>query len=193
MRLHLVRGSGERADGHQERVQGYVFEEADLQPDGDDLAEVCRDPGIFSARAQIGQGEVAGTGQFQTRRHNGGIKIKDGAKLDLNPEFYGAGRERLSVDNPASAVGKRSCEMGKNALTFFVAEALDVQGLHGIDNRPCRGYVPIGCSSVRGGDCVTLFQVQGSCDEEDYRQYAHPLCFHRHVTEFCFCADRLLK
>ena len=163
-------GSGERADGHQQGVQGYVFEEADFQADGYDLAEVCRDPGIFPAGAEIGQGEVAGTGQFETRGDDGGIKIKDGAELDLNAEFYGAGRERLSVDHPASAVGKRSGEMGKNALTFFVAEALDVQGLHGMDDRPCREYVLIGCSSVRGVDCVTWFQVQGSCDEKDYRR-----------------------
>lgn len=149
-------------------MQGYVFEKADLQPDGDYLAEVSGDLGILSAGAEIGQGEVARTGQFQPRRDDRGIKIKDGAKLDFNPELHCAGRERLSVDNPASAIGKRSCEIGKNALAFFVAEALDVQGLHGMDDRPCLEYVPIGCSSVGKGNCVTRFQVQGSCDAGGY-------------------------
>lgn len=57
----LASGGGAGEDG----VEGSVFEEADLEANGDDLAEVGGGGQVFAAGAEMREAEVTGTGEFQ--------------------------------------------------------------------------------------------------------------------------------
>jgi hypothetical protein len=111
-------------------VEGGVFEEADLEADGDNLAEVGGGGQVFATGAEMGETEVAGAGELETSCEDGGVEIDDGAELDLEAELQGGGREGFAVENPAAAVSEGGGEGGKEAVPFFVAEALDVERLH---------------------------------------------------------------
>jgi len=73
---------------------------------------------------------VSGTREFKAGGDDGGVEINDGAELNLQPELHHAGRKRPAVKDPAAAVGKGRSQHGEQAVAFFVAEALDVEGLH---------------------------------------------------------------
>ena len=120
-------GGGFGEDG----LEGGVFEEADLDADGDDLAEVGGSGEIFAAGAEVGEAEVSGAGEFEAGGDDGGVEIDDCAELDFDAELHGGGGEGLAVGDPAAAVSKGGGEDGKEAVTLFIAEALDVEQLHG--------------------------------------------------------------
>jgi hypothetical protein len=114
----------------EEGLEGCVFEEADFDADGDDLAEIGGGGEVFAAGAEMGEAEVSGAGEFEAGGDDGGVEFDDRAELDLDTELHGGGREGLAVEDPASAVGEGGGESGKEAVALFVAEALDVKRLH---------------------------------------------------------------
>jgi hypothetical protein len=115
----------------EDGLEGGVFEEAYLKADADDLAKVSRGGEVFAAGAEMGEAEMAGAGEFEAGGEDGGVKIDDGAELDLEAELHCGGREGLAVEYPAAAVGEGGGESGQEAVALFVAEALDVERLHG--------------------------------------------------------------
>jgi len=119
-------GGGFGEDG----LEGCVFEEADLDADGDELAEVGSGGEVFAACAQVREAEVSGAGEFEARADDGGVEIDDRTELDLDTKLHAGGGEGLAIEDPAAAVGKGGGEGGKEAVTLFVAEALDVERLH---------------------------------------------------------------
>jgi hypothetical protein len=122
-------------------VKGYVFEEADFEPHGDDLTQVGRGREVLATGAEIGEAEMTGTGEFEAGRYDRGVEIEDGTKLNLNAELHGVGRECLATDDPAPAVCEGRGESGKHALALFIAETLDVERLHGMERPPrLEGY-----------------------------------------------------
>jgi hypothetical protein len=122
-------------------MESGVFEKADLKANGDNLTEIGRGREIFVAGAEVGEAKMAGARKFQARGEDGGVKINDGAKLDLETELHGGGGESLAVEDPASAVGKGRGECGKEAVALFIAITLDFERLHK------------GRASVAGDDC----------------------------------------
>ena len=112
-------------------MEGGVFEEADLDTDGDDLAEVGGGGEVFAAGAEVGEAKMAGAGEFEAGGEDGGVEIDDRAELDLEAELHGGGGEGLAVEDPAATVGEGGGEGGEKAVALFVAEALDVERLHG--------------------------------------------------------------
>jgi hypothetical protein len=102
--LGLGSGEGVGEDG----VEGRVFEEADLEADGDELTEVGGGGEVFAAGAEMGEAEVSGAGEFEAGGDDGGVEVDNGAELDLNAELHGGGGEGLAVEDPAAAV----CEGG---------------------------------------------------------------------------------
>jgi hypothetical protein len=138
-------------------LEGGVFEEADFDSYGDDLAEVGGGGEVFAPGAEVSEAEVPGAGEFEAGADDGGVEIDDRAELDFDAELHGGRGEGFAVEDPAAAVGEGGCERGEKALAFFVTEALDVERLH--EGRASRvGWLPLGCSSenegegVRGGD-----------------------------------------
>jgi len=111
-------------------VEGEIFEEADLEADGDDLAEVRSGGEVLAAGAEVGEAEMTGAGELKAGGDDGGIEIEDGAKLDLEAELHGAGREGSAVEHPAATVGKRRGESGDETVPLFVTEALNIERLH---------------------------------------------------------------
>jgi len=120
-------GGGLGEDG----LEGCVFEKADFDADGNDLAEVRGGGEVFAAGAEMGEAEVSGAGELEAGGDDGGVEVDDGAELDLDSELYGGGGECLAVEDPAAAVGERGGEGGKEAVALFITEALDVERLHG--------------------------------------------------------------
>jgi hypothetical protein len=114
----------------EDGLEGGVFEEADLEADGDDLAEVGWCGEVFAAGTEMGEAEMASAGEFETGGEDGGVKIDDGAELNLEVELHCGGREGLAVEDPAAAVGEGGGEGGQEAVALFVAEALNVERLH---------------------------------------------------------------
>ena len=112
--------------GDEERVEREVFEKADFEADGDDLAEVCGGVEVFAAIAEIREGEVGRASELKARGDERGVEINNCAELDLQAELYGGGGEGLAVKHPAAAVGKGGGQGGKEAMALFVTEALDV-------------------------------------------------------------------
>lgn len=110
----------------EDGLEGCVFEEADFDADGDDLAEVGGSGEVFAAGAEMGEAEVSGAGEFEAGGDDGGVEFDDGAELDLDAELHRGGGEGLAVEDPAAAVGEGGGEGGKEAVALFVAEALDV-------------------------------------------------------------------
>jgi hypothetical protein len=92
----------------EDGLEGGVFEETDLDADGDDLAEVGGGGEVFAAGAEMGEAEVSGAGEFEAGGDDGGVEVDNGAELDLNAELHGGGGEGLAVEDPAAAV----CEGG---------------------------------------------------------------------------------
>ena len=119
------RGFGE--DG----LKGGVFNEADLDADGDDLAEVCGGGEVFAAGAEVGEAEMAGAREFEAGGDDGGVEIDGGTELDLEAELDGGGGEGPAVEDPAAAVCEGGGKGGEEAVPLLVAEALDVERLHG--------------------------------------------------------------
>ena len=107
-------------------MEGYVFEEADFQAEGDYLAEVGGAAEVFAAGAEVGEGEVGGAGEFDAGGEDGYVEVEDGAELDLEAELDGGGREGFAVEDPAAAVGEGVGEERQDGGALFVAEALDV-------------------------------------------------------------------
>jgi hypothetical protein len=133
-------------------VEGEVFEEANLEADGDDLAEAGVGGAVLAAGAEVGEAEVTGTGEFETRGDDGGVEVEDGAELDLEAELHGAGREGFAVEHPAATVGKPRGERGEETVSIFVAEALNIEKLH-LPEMTAGGwdFLPLGCLSEEMG------------------------------------------
>ena len=112
-------------------MDGNVVEEADLQADGDDLAEFGGEAEMFAAGAEFGEGFVAGAGQLDSGGDDGGVEVEDREQLDLNAELHVGWRKRLAFEDPSSAVAEGGREVGEQAVALFVGEALDVERLHG--------------------------------------------------------------
>jgi hypothetical protein len=112
-------------------VKGGVFEEADLETDGDDLAEVGWGGEVFAAGAEVSEAEMAGAGEFKAGGENGGIEIDDRAEVDLDAELHHSRGESFAVEDPAAAVCEGGGEGREEAVALFVTEALDVEQLHG--------------------------------------------------------------
>ena len=125
--LILSSGGGSGEDG----LEGGVFEEADLDADGDDLAEVSGSGQVFAADAEVGETEVAVTGELKARGEDGGVKIDDGAELDFQVELNSRGGDGFAIEYPAAAFGEGGGKRVKDGVAFFVAETLDVERLHG--------------------------------------------------------------
>jgi hypothetical protein len=98
-RNRLVGGqsSGWGVASHEERVEGNVLEETDLEADSDDLTKIGRCREVLATGAKVGQAEVAGTGEFKAGGDDGGVKIEHGAELDLEAELHRIGREGLAL------------------------------------------------------------------------------------------------
>jgi hypothetical protein len=79
----------------------------------------------------VGEAKVAGAGEFEARGDDGGVEIDGSTELDFEAELHGRGREGLAVEDPASTVGEGRGEGRKEAVALFIAEALDVERLHG--------------------------------------------------------------
>jgi len=94
-------------------VQGEIFEEADLQADGDDLAQVGGGGAVLPAGAEVGEAEVTGAGELEAGGDDGGVEVEDGAELDFKAELHGAGRKGFAVKHPSSTVGKARGESGE--------------------------------------------------------------------------------
>ena len=73
-------------------MEGEIFEEADLESDGDDLAEVRSGGEVLAAGAEVGEAEMTGAGELKARGDDGGVEVEDGAELNLETELHGAGR-----------------------------------------------------------------------------------------------------
>src|ERR1035438_483889 len=80
---HASRQSG--AAG-QQRVQGYVVEEGDLQAETDNLSEFRNHPHVPAAQAKFGESFVARARQFNTRPNDCGIQVEHVAQLDFDAE-----------------------------------------------------------------------------------------------------------
>src|ERR1700730_6912380 len=90
----------------EDELEGCVFEEADLDADGDELTEVGGGGEVFAAGAEVGEAEGSGAGEFEAGGDDGGVKIDDRAELDLEAELHGGGGEGLAVEDPAAAFGE---------------------------------------------------------------------------------------
>jgi hypothetical protein len=121
--------SGGCVSGLKQRMQGDVFEEVDLDTNGDDLAEFGGGE-VFAAGAEVGEAQVAGTGEFETAGDERGVEVEGGAELDFDAELHGAGRKGLAAQDPAAAVGKGRGEGGEEIAALFVAEALNIERMH---------------------------------------------------------------
>lgn len=127
-------------------MDGDVVEEADLQADGDDLAEFGRQAQMLTAGAELGEGHVAGACEFDSGGDDGGVEVEDREQLDLDAELHVGGGEGLALEHPAAAIAEGRRQVGKQAVALFVGEALDVERMHGFDEPPrlggdCRYYV----------------------------------------------------
>ena len=136
---HMQQPVGSGGGLGEDGLEGRVFEEADLDADGYDLAEVGGDREVFAAGAEMGEAEVAGAGEFEAGGDDGGVEIDDPAELDLDAELHGGGGKGLAIEDPAAAVGEGGGEGGKEAVALFIAEALDVERLHGYMGLCCAG------------------------------------------------------
>jgi hypothetical protein len=90
----------------EDRLEGCVFEEADLDADGDDLAEIGGGGEVFTAGAEMREAQVSGAGELEAGGDDGGVEIDDRPELDLDAELHGGGGESLAVEDPAAAVCK---------------------------------------------------------------------------------------
>jgi hypothetical protein len=117
--------------GVEDGVDDDVLEEADLDAEQDDLAEVRGDGKVFAAGAEVGEGEVAGASELNAEGEHGGVEIEDGTELNLDVELEGSGREGSAVENPASAVREGVGEERQDRGALVVAETLDGEWLHG--------------------------------------------------------------
>jgi hypothetical protein len=134
------RGSGQKLSGGgsgKDRLQRGVFKKADLDTDGNYLTEVGWGVEVFPAGAEMGEAQMATAGEFEARGEDGRVEIDDRAELNLQAELHRRWREGFAFEDPAAAVGEGRSEGGKKAVALFVAEALDVERLHG------KG--PLGC------------------------------------------------
>ena len=111
-------------------MEGEVLEEVDLEADGDDLTEVGSAGSVFAAGAEIGQTEVPGAGERQARGDDGGVEIESSAELDLEAKLHGCGRKCFAIEHPSAAFGKARGEDGEETMSFFVAEALNIERMH---------------------------------------------------------------
>jgi hypothetical protein len=153
MTIFGLGGLGGWGEGGEKGVEGYVFEEADFNAEGDDLAEVGGGVDVFAAVAEVGEREVGGAGEFDAGGEDGGVEIEDGAELDLDAELDGGGGEGFAVEDPAAAVGEGVGEEREDGGALFVAETLDVYGLH-VDAPPELEFSCSGCSSEGLGGSV---------------------------------------
>jgi hypothetical protein len=76
--------------GWREGVEDDVFEEADFDAKGDDLAELCDEAELLAAGAAVGEGEVGGAGGFDSGGEVGGVEVEEGA------EVHGGGGDSLA-------------------------------------------------------------------------------------------------
>lgn len=105
--LGLMQGRSCALSGREEdRLKGGVFEEADLETYGHDLAQLRRGGEVFAAGAEVGKAEVSGAGELEARGDDGCVEVDDGTELNLDTELHGGGRECFAVEDPASAVCK---------------------------------------------------------------------------------------
>ena len=111
-------------------MEGCVFEEGDLDAEGDDLGEIGGAGEVLAAGAEVGESQVAGAGEFKAGGEDRGIEVNDAAELDLEEELHGVWRDGLAVQDPSAALGKGRPERWEKALTLLVAEALDIERLH---------------------------------------------------------------
>jgi hypothetical protein len=147
--LYRGRTAGLGEGNGEDRREDCVFEEADLDANRDELAKAGGGGEVFAAGAQMGEAEVSGAGEFEAGGDYRGVKIDDGAELDFYAELHGGGREGLAVEDPAATIGEGRGEDGKEAVALFVAEALDIERLHG--RRVSAAKLPSGCTSDAGG------------------------------------------
>jgi hypothetical protein len=112
-------------------MEGVLFEEVDFETNGDDLAEIGGVGEVFAAGTEMGEGEMAGAGEFEARGEDGAVEVDNGTDLDLDAKLHGGGREGLSVNDPSTTFGEGGGQGGKEAVTFFIAKALDFERLHG--------------------------------------------------------------
>lgn len=108
----------------QEGERG-VFEEADLEADGDDLAEEA-EAGVAGARAEAGEGFSSAAGEFDADGGEGGVELEDAAELDFEEELDGVGGEGPTVEQPASAGGEAGGELREKVFAELVADGVDV-------------------------------------------------------------------
>jgi hypothetical protein len=135
-------------------VEGYVFEEADLEANGDDLPEFCGGGKVFAAGAEVGEAEVAVASEFDAGGEDTGVEVDDGAELDFEAKLEGAGRERSTVEDPATAFGKGVGESREDSVSLFVAEALDVERMHSRASPYLYLWVSMVSTSESGGGSV---------------------------------------
>jgi hypothetical protein len=128
--------SGGRGACQQERVEGYIFEKADFEANGHNLAQIGGGGEVFSAGTEIGEREMPGPRQLKAGGYDGCIEVKNGAKLNFEAKLNGVRRERLAAEYPASTIGQRRGKVWQQAVAFFVAEALDIKGLHCVMEPP---------------------------------------------------------
>jgi hypothetical protein len=112
-------------------LEGGIFQKTNLDADGDDLTEIGGSGEIFAAGAEVGEAKMARASEFEAGGDDGGVEIDDRAKLDLEAKLHGGGRKGLTIEDPAATVGEGGGEGGEEAVALFIAEALDVERLHG--------------------------------------------------------------
>ena len=135
--------SGEAGAGHQERVEGDVFEKGEFEPEREDLAQVDGVAAVTAAGAKAGQGIVGDRGEFDAGGDERGVELDDGAELQLEAKFHRGRGRGFALEHPAAAVGKGGRKGGQQRGAFGVAVALELE-----EAEP--GVVQLGQS--RGGE-----------------------------------------
>jgi hypothetical protein len=126
--------------GHQQRMEGYVFEEVEFEADGEQAAGQRKcdvlaggsraRPGtekLLARGAERGEGVVGGAGEFEAAGDERGVELDDALELDFDPELDGCRRQGLAFEHPSAALGEGGGEGGQKPLAVLVAVAPEVR------------------------------------------------------------------
>ena len=88
------------AAGHQQVVQGELFEERDFDSHADDLTHVALVHKMKAAGAEVGQGHVVATREFEACGYERGVEVDDETQLKLKRDLVGGAGDGAAVRGP---------------------------------------------------------------------------------------------
>lgn len=146
--------SGEARAGHEQGVEGDIFEEAEFKAQGKDLVWLRRAGEVVAAGAEVGERGMGGAGEFEPGGDERGVEFDDGAQLDFEAELHAGGREGFALEDPAPGVGKGRGEEREEPLPILIAVSLELECLHWVSVRGeafafCLGYRETGGKADR--------------------------------------------